>query len=749
MKALRRINPNLLPLLLLAAGAVALTMAAGLMLYSAFMFYDDEGYMLTSIRNFVAHGHLYGVVFTQYGPFPYVLYSGLHLLGLPLTHDAGRAVTLLAWAGAATSLAWLVWRVTKHSACMLVTLAGVFVYLWIMISEPTHPGGLIELITALMAVFGCYALQRDRWTTWAAVTGAGCAILALTKINVGAFATLSGVAFLLLNARHDRVRRIAPWLVGAGLLALPFGLMHSLLGEPWVRAYALIFAFAAVPVAVTATRGATGQTGAKTWLAAVAAGSTVILIVLGVVFARGTTPLQLLDGVLLEPLRHPGRFSFSFTWPPAATVIAALSFGSLLFALYALRLSKPRRITIDTVIVALRIVTALGYATTLWQFPGISPDHWVFSYSVSTLWFFLWPLTGEDREAIAARTWLGLLFLGQWLHAYPVPGSQIAWGTLLAIPLVVIGTWEGAVWLAERHGRTFNFRRAQSIDLTLTMMVTGLAVLTGNELVKIGGRYLPSRPLMLKGATMVRLPDSATALYRVLVWNAEAHADMVFSLPGMFSLNLWSSLPTPTMANVTHWFSLLNGGQQQAIIDELKAHPRACVVVQSGHLKFLREHGLTASGPLYDYVMNEFEPAFTIDDFEFRVHRGRKIVPLSTAELFRETTSQPTRGALVRIKLLLPDDRAIGRIDLVQMDQPATPPITLDSSNTRVELTSLALDGQTRTSAAAASFPFHAGGLTDVALYLDSAILPRTVAPTMLVVRDVEGRELALVRWLP
>ena len=70
------------------------------MLFSTFMLYDDEGYVLLSLRNFSEHGHLYGGVYTQYGPLPYVLYDLLHRLGLPFTHTAGRCLTLAAWSGA-------------------------------------------------------------------------------------------------------------------------------------------------------------------------------------------------------------------------------------------------------------------------------------------------------------------------------------------------------------------------------------------------------------------------------------------------------------------------------------------------------------------------------------------------------------------------------------------------------------------------------------------------------------------------
>src|SRR5690606_23211570 len=106
--------------------------------------------------------------------------------------------------------------------------------------------------------------------------------------------------------------------------------------------------------------------------------------------------------------------------------------------------------------------------------------------------------------------------------------------------------------------------------------------------------------LMLPGAELIRVPDDSAALFRLLTHNAVAHADALFSLPGMFSFNLWAGVPTPTLANVTHWFSLLDEQQQHSIVSALESHPRACVIVQREHIEFLEKRGLGPKGLLYD-----------------------------------------------------------------------------------------------------------------------------------------------------
>src|SRR3954463_14286765 len=137
-----------------AVFTAALLLAATLIMFSRFMLYDDEGYVLISLRNFAEHGRLYRDVYTQYGPFPYVVYYTLNLLGAPLTHTVGRTVTLIIWTTTVLLTASIVWRLTRRYALVVATIAAVFTYLWVMANEPPHPGGLITLITATLAAIG-------------------------------------------------------------------------------------------------------------------------------------------------------------------------------------------------------------------------------------------------------------------------------------------------------------------------------------------------------------------------------------------------------------------------------------------------------------------------------------------------------------------------------------------------------------------------------------------------------------------
>lgn len=726
--------------------AAALTVAAGLMLFSTFMFYDDEGYVLISLRNFAEHGRLYREVFSQYGPFPYVVYYALHALGLPLTHTVERLLTIAAWSGAAIACAAIVGHATRSLPARLAVLASVFVYLWVMVSEPGHPGGLIAVLTAILAWLGHRWIDTGRPRRWAMLAGAGTVALALTKINVGAFAGLSAIAWLLLHHDSPTVRRRAPALLAIAVILFPFALMRPLLDTPWALTFAVMFACAGLTAVGAATLDTTNRASWRTAGAGVFTALAVATVVFAVLFARGTTPADLLDGVLLRPFRHPVHFNLTFVWPPGTRIAATIAAG-LFVAAWLLR---QRGVAgVDTAVALLRVVATLALIATVARFPAISPDSLVFAFALPWLWLFMWPLAGENASAVAARRWVGLLFLGQSLHAFPVPGSQVAWGTFLAIPLAALGAWSAATWLVARFALAG--ARIRALGLALQVAIAAFALNTGWQLAQIGRRYEESSDLGLPGAERLRLPERTTALYHVLTLNAVAHGDMLFSLPGMFSLNLWTGLPTPTLANVTHWFSLLDEAEQHAIIRSLDAHPRACIIIQRGHLDFLRQRGFVPSGPLNDYVAKNFEPAFTLDEFEFCVRRGRHIEPLMLAEAValvpaRAPNSARIENAALRVTLVLPAGRPVARVEIDASGDPSDPPLVLDADDSRVEITPADAQGEPRSPTEPRAWPFALDGPAVVTIYFNRDGRPRPIHGAVITLRDRAGTTLALAR---
>ncbi len=721
--------------------AAAFTLAAGMLMFSAFMYYDDEGYVLISLKNFAEHGGLYRDVYSQYGPFPFVFYYLAHGLGLPFTHVAGRLVTLAAWAGCALCCAALVRQTTRHFLLTLAVLAGVFPYLWIMVSEPSHPGGLIGIAIAAAAVLGHRWLALDRPRAWSVVAGAVAAALALTKINVGGFVVLSALAWIFLHHDDARVRRWAPAALVLGGVLVPLALMRPMLGIGWVQTFALVFACSSAAAVAVIALDAAPRAGWRTLGGCLASGAAVAALVLGVVFARGTTPAELLDAILIAPLKQPAAFNLRYTWSAGAGLFAI---ASLLVCGAAVLLRRRGASFVDPAVAGLRLIAAAGAVVAVLTYPDASPDRIVFGYGAPCLWVFLWPLPGETAASRAARAWVGLLGLGQFLHAFPVAGSQIAWGTFLALPLAAIGSHDAIVWLAARFPARAG--RARAAGLALRLAVIALVATTAWRFGGAAGRYREGSDLALPGAEFLRLPTEATALFRLLATNATAHGDLLFTEPGMFSFNLWTGLPTPTLANVTHWFSLLPAPRQQAIIRALEAHPRACIILQRDHINYLTRRSFAPAGELHDYIAKNFAPAFVLDDFEFLVRHGRRIDPLLLGEMLVLADTPAADNTALKLRLLLPPGRTVDRLELTSPRAPGGERLRFDATNARLEITPTDLRGTPTGPARPAAWPLQLSGPATVLIHFNRFAQPRPMAGGLITLRAADGTEVALAR---
>jgi len=739
----------------LAALAVTLAVAGYWLLFTTFMIYDDEGYVLLSLHNFSRHGALYDRVYSQYGPFFYLAYDALHrLFGFAWTNTAGRWITLVNWFGTAGVCAALVARHTRSPWWTGFTLASVFTYLWVMINEPVHPGGLLGLLVALGAWLGAEAWSAGRIGGFAALTALIGVALALTKVNVGVFFFGAAFAWLAVNTAAPRPARALIWLVALGGAALPFGLMHSLFAAPWVRLFALIFAGAMLGVLLAARTVARPVVGWRPWAWFAGTALSAILLVTALTLARGTTLSALLEGVVLAPLKHPGVYYFAMNWHRGAGLLAL---GSLALAAWfahrggkasagwktfiaGARLAAGASFLLSIVVMSLASWGINRYSGSLARLLPTSQASWGMSYGVTLAWLFVVPLRADDRGA-TARAWVALLLVFQFLHAYPIAGSQINWGTYLWVPLVALGLHDAGPEVCRWLGRWSRL----GLGVGFGVIVCGTAMMAAT-LEKIGwSRYPVSQRLELPGAENIRPPEDITYALRILHQNLRAHAAMLFSFPGIYSTNLWTDLPTPTLANATHWFSLLSPDQQQEIIDRLAATPNAVLLVQRDVLDYLAKYHFPTRGPLYDWLNANFESAFALDGYEFWVHRGRTITALSTA---RHLPAAEGRDGLALTLAALP--RSVACIEWCDVDAPHFPLLVLDAQNTAATAEPIDLAGRTLAAAAPSPFPLACAGLTRLTLRFPPADVTPTIAVGrgLLRLRDATGAIVAEVRVL-
>jgi hypothetical protein len=721
-----------LPALVILAALLGLT--GWWLINTTFMPYDDEGYVLLGYANFAAHGGLYDQIFTQYGPAPFLYYDLLHgISGWPIAHQLGRMVTLFHWVGSALLAGLMAWRLSGRYWTAWFTAAASFGYLWQMTSEPAHPGGLIAFVTALGLAGAVEAILRQRPALVARALGLAGAVLVLTKINVGLFWLCTSGAFLLLLTGQPKARPKTVWLALVGLGLLPFLLMRPLLAEAWVLSLAVMFSLSAVGVVglLIAEDGALFRV--RDWLAGGAAFAAMSLGIVLVTGHRGTSLAGIIDGVLLQPLRHPVNFHLGLNWSPGSYAVLLVS--STLTGLWIWRPEQRSRLA--DLIAGLRLI-ALGYY--LWQLQAwltISGVSGLITVALPLTPLFLVPLQSTPAR-IRHRQALGLVALvglGQVLHTYPVAGSQMGWGSFLLIALFVVGLSEAMLHLAQRL-------RQPQWPAVVAAVALGACTLQIYWLLDTGWqRWRTSQALGLREAEFIHPPESLRSALRILTTNAQLHSDVLFSQPGMYSFNLWSGVPTPTLRNATHWFWLLSAREQQAIIDRLTATPRSAIITYRGNDAFLTDTlHMRLAGPLIDHVAAHYRPLFTLSGYEFLVPRDSKAQPFLIAENFTRRPGD-AQGEASMIAVNVVADAKIDRIEVRHVSDIAKNYLVLNAANCRVLAEPINSQGQTMGPVQTLAWPLPLAGLYRLKLFHNGAEFP-TLPGYQLIFLDAAGRSI-------
>lgn len=616
--------------------ALVLPVVAYLLVNTTFMMYDDEGYLLISLRNYLAGLRLYDDVFSQYGPWPYVYHQFIAgILDTPITHMLGRGLTVLHWVGCSLVGGVLAVRLTgKHAAGWMTTVA-IFGLCWQMTSEPSHPGSHIALLVALAALCASRVDGTARAAGWAAAgLGMIAALLVLTKVNVGLLLVAgAGCAALRYTAWPERWRQTAALAGSGGLILLPWALMGRQLDREWVMGFALQFSAAAALLLWVTPPSRTGRfLSARLWWATGTAALLTGVVVCLIVIVRGTSLRALLDAVIINPIKLPARFVVEFKWLSAVWPVAAICWAAAARAGWEIRRHGETTPVTRWIIMALRLLALTWFA---WH-----AQDWLTYFGISHFMVFCLPLlpifvvpirpdSVPHRVGRLSLWFVALVALPQVLHAFPVAGSQMAWATFLLLPLFAAGVaeaWECLAAGAPRGGRWI-VPAGWAALLLVGLFQLGLLAQTGWT------RYHTSRPLDLPGAADIRIEGYFRQALRLLTLNASIHADVLFSRQGMYSYNIWSGVPTPTAQNATHWFWLLDETRQQEIIDRLKATPRSAFIVSRALDDLLTKLHVSMDSPLQSYLTSHYRPLLDYHDFIFYVPNDSRAVAFGQYEV--------------------------------------------------------------------------------------------------------------------
>jgi hypothetical protein len=503
-----------------------------------------------------------------------------------------------------------------------------------------HPQFLV-----LMLSVGSIYLSFWRRQGWAAFgLGAIAAALALTKINVGLFYVLALLQTALL-AIGGKARSLCLWITALAASSLPFLLMRSYLAESWRYCLVSTICIASVSILASQFRYRIKLQFASTPAFVAGAVSTATLVV-GYALLRGCSVANVIDGVVIWPSKHPGLVR-AILHPPTPAILWSLLVpvsSALLCYWIGSDSSRPGRL--NYALGTLCVVGGICAAT-----PMLRAPHYVI-YAMPLLALGFVPIAWQEFGASAL---FGRLFLMNWcvigsLQIWPLAGSQCS---LAAVPLVIWGFicigdgLDGFCEALQRVAMRFEgngiFARlrhylsagalARALAITILFCAAAITIRSKLERGRLVHEFytLPSSDLV--GAHSLHLRPASENAFLFLTASVKKNCDLLFTLPGMFSLNLWSEVQTPNGWNSTIWMKGFDPERQQAILDILQSNRRACVVENSSVIRLwqMNESRVRAL-PLGRYILERMPAIAKENGYVIRVHPERD-TPWTPVEL--------------------------------------------------------------------------------------------------------------------
>jgi hypothetical protein len=574
------------------------------LVFAQFQEYDDEGYLLVTVQQFLKGLPIYDQVYTQYGPAYYLWQQVLHtVIGIPVTHDATRLVTIGAWLTCAALVGSIVWFLTKRQVLTVLGTVAAFMHLAQLAFEPGHPQELCTLgvLGALTLTTWRLADQRrigpaaSIWI-WALV-----AVTALSKVNVGAFLGAALTLGLVTSLSRSRMRSIIERIVLATTMAAVLLLTRGDLRRSEVAAYVVVVCCGLLAVFITQSSDASDEGVVTEW--DLVAGVSAFAIACGFITAgivyEGTSPRALFEGLFVAPLLLLQVSQYRVPVQPLVAAVAPLT----LLAAWCWKRGLIRQRWVE--------FAALAWAVVMFALSAAKLYWWLFALGPLLAWLAL-----SDRsvgaEQRAARRILAFAAIFMGLQAYPVPGTQIALGTVLYVPLAFVMIADVQRTVSARDGLSHVARASFRRRALLVMLGIIAMAIIGLQAQRF---YARSVPLDLPGARSVRTTELNVATYRWLAANMRENCDAFLTHPGLNSLHFWTEIAPVSTLNATAWSKLFDDDQQRRILASAERVERFCVAWSPQPVDQI------AARPVMAWLLREFESRGHFGAWEFRMRR--------------------------------------------------------------------------------------------------------------------------------
>ncbi len=620
--------PELVPIGAYALVAIAATITAYFSIFTVFASYDDEGTLLVTLRAFVDGDALYRDIWSVYGPFYYELFGGFFsVTGLEVSTDASRTIVIVLWVGTSLLFGLAAHRLTRNLWIGLTTMIAAFGSLAILVNEPMHPHGLCVLLLGAFTLLAVAApAKRALWLGGGG--GALLAALALTKVNLGAFAIAAVVLAVALTVWPLARRAWIRWLVMAAVLALPLFVMARDLDLGWTRELILleVLAMAAILVAAQPLRPTAPDRDLWRWVLGALAGFVLALVaILAILLATGPSLADAYDGIVRQAMGIRDLLMIETPFPPGSAIAWAV--GALAAAVLAARAmttagAKPALWSaLLRALAGLAIWLAIAHIVVIGLNPS-SANPVIVPMLVAWVAVIAPPGVAESPHKRFLRVLLPALAVAETLQLYPVAGSQLG---IASVSFVTVG----AICLADALTELKAFYAARerggqlgSGEVATVLSAAVAAIFAINVLVLPAAShvvlYRDQEKLPLHGAGLMRLPADTVGQYVGLAdLLRENHCTTFVGWPSFNSLYLWTDLPSPAPQPPNGWFYGLDDDQQQQAVDALRASPRPCAIRNEGVAANYLKQLPPPDRPLVRYVEDNFKPVAEVGEFEF------------------------------------------------------------------------------------------------------------------------------------